>query len=223
MNQADENELTHLALRESEERFRAVFEQAAVGIARVSPDGKWLEVNNRICEIVGYTKAEMFELRFQDITYPEDLDTDLSYVQKMLAGDIETYHMEKRYIRKDKKLVWINLTVSLVREPTGDPKYFISVVEDIDKRKTAELALVHSERLFRGMLESIHLAGVIFDVNGTIVLCNDFLLTLTGWRRNEVINGDWFNIFIPADSREATRARFFNSIKMHLDSSNMKS
>lgn len=83
MIQSDENEITHLALCESEERFRAVFAQAAVGIARVAPDGKWLEVNNRICEIVGYTKNELFELRFQDITHSEDLDTDLNYVRKI--------------------------------------------------------------------------------------------------------------------------------------------
>jgi PAS domain S-box-containing protein len=125
-------------LRESEQRFRATFEQAAVGIAHVAPDGRWLRVNQRLCDIVGYTREEMQGLTFQDITHPEDLATDLEFVRQVLAGTIETYTMEKRYLRKDRSLVWINLTVALVREPSGDPKYFISVIEDISARKRAE-------------------------------------------------------------------------------------
>src|SRR5438552_2032508 len=83
------------------QRFRSTFEQAAVGIAHVAPTGHWLRVNQRLCEIVGYTRAELSERSFQDVTYPGDLDADLAYVQQMLAGDITTYSMEKRYIRKD--------------------------------------------------------------------------------------------------------------------------
>ena len=128
-------------LRESEERFRATFEQAAVGTARLTPEGRWLEVNQRLCEIVGYTREELLTKTFQDITHPEDLETDLDFVRQMLAGEIQTYALEKRYWRKDGSLVWINLTVSLVREPAGAPHYFISVVEDIHARKQAEAAL----------------------------------------------------------------------------------
>ncbi|BAU14681.1 multi-sensor signal transduction histidine kinase [Leptolyngbya sp. NIES-3755] len=128
-------------LRESEEQFRATFNQAAVGIAHVSPTGTWLRTNQKICEIVGYSSEELRQLTFQDITHPDDLDLDLNYVQQMLAGKIQTYSMEKRYICKDRSIVWINLTVSLVREPNGSPKYFISVIEDIDDRKKTEFAL----------------------------------------------------------------------------------
>jgi PAS domain S-box-containing protein len=125
-------------LRESEERFRATFEQAAVGIAHVAPDGRWLRVNRKLCDIVGYTQAELLPLTFQHITHPDDLAADLGYVRQVLGGEIATYSMEKRYIRKDRSLIWINLTVSLVREPSGDPRYFIAVVEDITARKQAE-------------------------------------------------------------------------------------
>ncbi len=103
------------ALLESEQRFRATFEQAAVGISHVGIDGRWLRVNQKLCEIVGYTREELLELTFQDITYPDDLEADLALVDRLLAGEIETYSMEKRYICKDGSTVWINLTVSLGR------------------------------------------------------------------------------------------------------------
>jgi PAS domain S-box-containing protein len=126
------------ALRDSEQRFRATFEQAAVGIAHVAPDGHWLQVNQRLCDLVGHTREELLQCTFQDITHPADLDADLALVRRVLAGDLATYAMEKRYFRKDGSLVWINLTVALVREPTGAPAYFISVIEDISARKQAE-------------------------------------------------------------------------------------
>ncbi|GAP95510.1 sensor histidine kinase [Leptolyngbya sp. NIES-2104] len=130
-------------LRESEEQFRATFNQAAVGIAHVSPTGAWLRTNQKLCEIVGYPCSELRHLTFQDITHPDDLDLDLKYVRQMLAGEIQTYSMEKRYIRKDRSMIWINLTVALVRESDGSPKYFISVVEDISDRKKVEFELQH--------------------------------------------------------------------------------
>jgi PAS domain S-box-containing protein len=126
------------AMMESEERFRSTFEQAAVGIAHVAPDGRWIHVNRRLCAIVGYTREELLALTFQDITYPPDLDNDLAHMRQMLAGEIATYSIEKRYVRKEGGLVWIELTVSLIRHESGEPKYFISVVQDISTRRAAE-------------------------------------------------------------------------------------
>ncbi|WP_414512069.1 PAS domain S-box protein [Nostoc sp. PCC 9305] len=126
------------ALRESEQRFRAAFHQAAVGIAHVAIDGSWLLVNQKLCDILGYTLEELQLLTFQDITHPDDLNTNLKYVEQILADNIQTYSMEKRYFRKDNSIVWVNLTVSLMRESSGEPKYFISVVEDISERKAAQ-------------------------------------------------------------------------------------
>jgi PAS domain S-box-containing protein len=102
-------------LRESEKRFRETFEQAAVGIAHVGIDGQWLRVNQKLCDIVGYTREQLMELTFQEITHPEDLALDLAYVERLLAGKIENYSLEKRYLRRDGSIVWIELTVSLVR------------------------------------------------------------------------------------------------------------
>jgi PAS domain S-box-containing protein len=135
------------AVRESEERFRATFEQAAIGMGHVSNDGHWLRVNQKLCDIIGYTHEELLELTWQQITHPEDLATDLDHVQQLLAGNVHTYSMEKRYIRKDGVIVWANLTVSLVQKESlamgipGVPKYFIVAVEQIDKRKQTELDL----------------------------------------------------------------------------------
>jgi PAS domain S-box-containing protein len=107
---------------ESEQRFRATFEQAAVGIAHLSNEGRFLRINKKFCDIVGYSKNEMLALTFQDITHPEDLDADLEYVRQVLNGEIETYTMDKRYYRKDGSLVWVNLTVSLVFDRGGEPE-----------------------------------------------------------------------------------------------------
>lgn len=128
-------------LEDSEARFRAAFEQAAVGIAHVGTDGSWLRVNQRLCQIVGYPHEELLGLTFQDITHPDDLGPDLELVEQVLAGEIPTYALEVRYLRKSGETVWVNITVSLVRTPEGEPAYFISVVEDVDDRKRAELAL----------------------------------------------------------------------------------
>ena len=135
-------------LRASEERFRAIFNSAAVGIAQVDTDGRWLLVNQKLCDIVGYTPEELQSRTFQDITYPEDLNPDLEYVRRILADEIQTYSLDKRYIRKDSSLVWINLTGSLVREPNGKQKYFIAVIQDINERKRSqEIQLKMQERL----------------------------------------------------------------------------
>ncbi|WP_169795448.1 diguanylate cyclase [Dechloromonas denitrificans] len=141
------------ALRNSEIRFRATFDQAAVGMAHVSLEGKWLHVNDRICEILAYPRDVLLGLTFQEITYPPDLHTDLDYLQQLLVGSIPSYSMEKRYVRRDATLTWVNLTVALVRTPEGKPDYFVSVLEDIQSRKETETALDEARKLYRQHLE----------------------------------------------------------------------
>ncbi|WP_377810309.1 CHASE3 domain-containing protein [Azospirillum sp. A29] len=128
-------------LESSEVRFQATFDQAVVGIAHVGLDGRWLRVNDRLCTIVGWTRAALLAGRFQDITHPDDLGGDEAQVAALLRGDLATYSMEKRYLRQDGTSVWVNLTASLVRKVDGSPDYFISVLEDISARKAAEMEI----------------------------------------------------------------------------------
>jgi len=160
-----EHRLAELALLESEEKLVNTFEQAAVGIAHVAPDGSWLRVNNRLCDIVGYSRDELLNLTFQDITYPVDLYVDLQYVKRLIEGKESTYSMEKRYIRKDGSIVWINLTVSLVFDKSGAPDYFISVIEDISERKQAE---IERDLLVHDMGERIKELQCMFKITETI-------------------------------------------------------
>ncbi|CAG0972720.1 Phytochrome-like protein cph1 [Burkholderiales bacterium] len=125
-------------LRQSEEMYRETFEHTAVGIAHVACDGRWLRMNERLCEIVGYSRDELLQKTFQDITHPEDLEADLEFVAAMLRGDIQRYSMEKRYVRKNGEAVWILLTVSLLRDEAGAPRHFIAVVKDIHAGKLAQ-------------------------------------------------------------------------------------
>ncbi len=126
------------ALQESEVRFKSAFQYSAIGMALISPQGDWLKVNSRICEIVGYSETELLAKTFQDITHPDDLTADVDQVSQMLAGEIETYKMEKRYIHKKGHFVWALLAVSLVQDGDGTPLYFISQIEDITERKRIE-------------------------------------------------------------------------------------
>ncbi|MCB1820665.1 MAG: PAS domain S-box protein, partial [Candidatus Competibacteraceae bacterium] len=132
------------ALRESEEKFYQAMLHAPIGKALVAPDGHWLDVNPALCRIVGYTEAELLACDLQSITHPNDLDVDLAYVQQMMAGEIETYQIDKRLLHQDGHVVWTQLNVSLVRDGSGAPCYFISQIQDITERKRAEVALIEA-------------------------------------------------------------------------------
>ncbi|MGJ3248213.1 MAG: PAS domain S-box protein [Elainellaceae cyanobacterium] len=134
-----DHKLSEEALQESEVRFRATFDQAAVGIAHVNRQGQWLRLNQRYCDILGYTQDELLRLTFQDVTHPDDRSLD--HYQKLWDGEITDFTGETRYIRNDGSEVWVALTDALVRSPTGEPKYVVAVVEDISDRKAAEAEL----------------------------------------------------------------------------------
>jgi diguanylate cyclase (GGDEF)-like protein/PAS domain S-box-containing protein len=138
-----ERKRTEEALREAEERFRRSFDDAAIGMALVAPDGQFLRTNRSLCEILGYVEEELLEKTFQDITYPDDLDADLDQVRRMLVGKIRTYQMEKRYFHKDGQVVWVLLSVSMVHDEEGEPLYFVSQIQDISERKVLEERLEH--------------------------------------------------------------------------------
>lgn len=170
----DERTILHRAaafekeLAESEERFRLTFEQAAVGMALVSEDGHFLRANGKLCGIVGYTQKELRGMTFQEITHPADLSADLAQAARVASGEIDQYLLEKRYIRKERTIVWVNLTVSAVRASDRKIKYFIAVVEDITARKTAE------EKLFQMQLQLANAAASREEEARALAKLNDW-------------------------------------------------
>ncbi|WP_176159613.1 PAS domain S-box protein [Prosthecobacter debontii] len=156
--------MVEAGLHESEERFRHAFEYSAVGLALLEPDGTWMAVNKAVCDIVGYSEKELLKLTFQDITHPEDLSKDLDNVQRLIRGDVTHYQMEKRYIHREGRVVWILLTASLVRERDGSPAYFISQIEDITQRHEAEQVLKHQQEQLRLLIEHTPAAVAMFDM-----------------------------------------------------------
>ena len=185
-------------LRNSERRFRATFEQAAVGIAHSAPDGRWLRVNQKLCDIVGYSREELLGCTLQDITHPDDLEANLEQIRRLLAGEVETFSIEKRYIRKDGSTVWVNVTVSLVREPSGEPEYLIAVIEDITERKRVEAEVLRlneelEERvrertaqleeksiILDTVLDNLAEGVLLVNMRGRVLFANPIACTLLG-------------------------------------------
>ena len=128
--------------------FEKTFHYCAVGLAHVGIDGTFIRVNKKLCDFLDYSDQELTKLTFQDLTAPDHLDEDLDQLERLLKGQIDNYSIEKRYIRRDGKRVWAKLTVSLVRDDSNNPDYFISVVEDIDEKKRIQSELFQVDALF---------------------------------------------------------------------------
>jgi len=168
------------ALDERERLFRATFDGAPIGTAIVGLDGRWMEVNAALCEIVGYPRAELLRLTFQDITHPEDLDADLENVQALIRGEGSHYTMEKRYFRKDGSEVPVQLDVTIVLDTQGRPLNFLSQIQDITERRRAQQALHVEKRLAQDSLAAIADGVIRTDRAGRITLANPAALTLLG-------------------------------------------
>jgi len=197
-----------LDLQAAEARYRAVFNQAAVGVALLSPEGRFLEVNDRYCQIAGYPKEERQALTFEQITHPDDVNSDWDQARALLAGRIQTYSMEKRYLRKGGELVWINLTVSLVRRPDGEPDYFVAVIEDIDLRKRAEAARQDSEERFRLMANVLPQIMWITDAEGRREFFNRQWTDYTGNTDAPETADGVAESYVHPDDQAITMARF---------------
>lgn len=180
------------ALRTSEERFRSTFEQVAVGFAHVSPNGNFMRINRKFCDIVGYSHDEMIDLTFQQITHPDDLNADLQQVQKLLDGEANSYSMEKRYIHKEGNIVWVNLTVTLLSDDTGKINYFVAVVEDItDKKKLQD----ERDRILTLSPDLICIAGM----DGFFKYVNPAWENALGYSQEELLTKPFLDFIQPDD------------------------
>lgn len=170
------------ALQASEKLFRNAFDSAATGLALVSPNRRWLQVNRSLCEMLGYSDVELLATDFQAIVHPEDLDTDLAYIHQLLEGKILTYQVEKRYFHKQGDIIWVCLSVSLVRDLRGKPFYFIFQIHDVSDRKHTEQSLRESEEKYRLLFSSELDAISVFDLEtGQFVEVNTAFLELYGY------------------------------------------
>jgi diguanylate cyclase (GGDEF)-like protein/PAS domain S-box-containing protein len=172
------------ALAESAARFRQTFELAASGIAHVSLDGKFMRVNRRLCEILGYSEQELVGRSVKEISHPEDRDATDAQRARLRRGEVESVRFEERYLRKDGSVVWVNLTVALARDALGEPQHEISVLEDITERKEREAAL----QRFRTALDASADMVFLFRLrDGSLLDFNQSACTLLGYSREELM------------------------------------
>jgi PAS domain S-box-containing protein len=182
--------------RLSAEKFAGAFTSAALGMALVSLEGRWLDVNDALCRILGYPREELLQVDFQRLTHPDDLQTDLALVQDLLAGRRSHYHLEKRYLDRDGRIIWARLSVSLVRNEHGEPLHFVSQIQDITAQRSSEQRLFESEQRSRITLDavadlvlSVSLDGRIDYANAAAVrtLAGDGALSLAGHKVQDVL------------------------------------
>ena len=186
------------SLRRSERMFRTYFELGLVGMAVTSPEKGWTYVNDRLCEILGYTRDELIQTTWADLTHPDDLDADVSQFEQVLAGQIDSYLMDKRFIRKDGRIVYISLSVACVRREDGSVEHFIAHLHDITDRKKAEEALEKSEERLSTIVERSPIPTSAGGSGGSIVSFNKALEELTGYGRTEIKDvTDWSNKLYP--------------------------
>jgi PAS domain S-box-containing protein len=175
------------ALRESERRFRAIFDQAAVGVALTGLDGRWLLVNQRFCEMLGYERDELLQRTFVDVTHPADLESSLASMHRHLAGEVRVDTMEKRYLRKDGSTVWVTRSVTLIRDSADRPLHGVVVIEDITERRRAQQELTKLNQRMRNLLESITDGFFAVDQRGRFTYLNPRAAQLLQRTREELI------------------------------------
>src|SRR3712207_4464435 len=149
-----ERKRTEDALREARDRFRSVFDHAPIGVAVVSLEGRYLQVNRSLREILGYSEDELLATTWQELTHPDDLAASLAYARRIIEGEIPRYHLEKRFLHADGHTVWASLSVSLVRDAEGEPLYFVSQIQDVTERKRFEESLEQLIRQHEMVLKS---------------------------------------------------------------------
>jgi PAS domain S-box-containing protein len=177
---------------ECDARFRTTFEQAAIGIAHVDPEGRWLEANPRLCEIVGYSSAELSSLTLRDLTHPDDLDADLEYFRRVLSDKIRAYSLQKRYVRKDGTPVWIELTSSLVRDSEGNPSYFIKLVRLLSETSQQDLRAARGIVTTGGVVSrGTMFDDVAYDLDGLLLVIQSYAeLSMSGLPHSSPLGQD---------------------------------
>ncbi|MBL9138138.1 MAG: PAS domain S-box protein [Verrucomicrobiales bacterium] len=173
-----------VALRQSEATFRAMFEVASIGMAQTDPQtGRLVRVNRKYCEITGYSEEELLQKRASEIIHPEDRRMDWDLFQRVVRGELKDYHIEKRYLRKDGSLAWVNVNLTVIRDDSGHPASTLATIEDITQRKSAEEERARLVAAIEQAAETV----VITDTNARIVYANPAFERTSGFNRQEVL------------------------------------
>jgi diguanylate cyclase (GGDEF)-like protein/PAS domain S-box-containing protein len=204
--------LAELALADSEERFRATFKQAAVGIFHADLNGHYLRVNRKFCEITGYTEEELTGPSRPNLSHPDDLDSGGADRKRLLAGEITSHSNEKRYVRKDGRVIWVNRTESVARDEAGNPLYLIRVIEEVTERKRAEEAVVHERVLLRTIIDTVPEYIYVKDEQGRFLLANRSWLKVRGSPDDDIAGKTVFDFF-PRDIAEKMAAQDADIVK----------
>ena len=187
-------------------RFADAFSAAAQGMALVSLEGRWLEANDALCIMFGYSREQLLAVDFQQLTHPDDVRSDLVLVNDLLTGRRQRYQMEKRYFHRTGAIIHAHLSVSLVHDALGHPLHFVSQIQDITQRYEDERRLRESEQKFRGVLEHTHDAFVAYDEAGIILEWNHAAEMTFGWARSDALGKRLDDVVVPPRMRDAHRA-----------------
>jgi diguanylate cyclase (GGDEF)-like protein/PAS domain S-box-containing protein len=187
------------AVARAAERFRVAFDNAPIGVALVTSEGRWFAVNPSLCELLGYSPEELQELTYTDVTHPDDLAESIERRRKLLAGDDLAKRIEKRYLRADGSVVWAAVTSSLVRAPGGEPLYTVAQIEDITQRVRAQRALEEAEERFRRAFDDAPIGMALVSLDGHWLRVNPSLCRLTGYSEAELLGRTFQDLTHPDD------------------------
>jgi PAS domain S-box-containing protein len=186
-------------LQQSEQRFRAMFESAGIGIALVGMDRRPLEANAAMIAMTGYSPDEFFQKSGAELSYSEDANIGIQELKDVLDGKLNTYQIEKRYIRKDGQIYWVRLTNSVVRTPDGKPEYFVTMVEDINERKHATEELRKSQARFQAIFDNIAVGVAVMTLERRPIAFNAMTEKIVGYNAEEMQNIDPKSLAVPED------------------------
>ena len=190
-----------MALIESENKFRYVFDNSAIGKSLTLPTGE-MHVNNTLCEMLGYTRSELEGTKFQEVTHPDDIELSQRVIDKLISGVVNAQNFQKRYIKSDGSTLWADIHVSLRRDSMGIPMYFMTSIIDITKRMNAEQELKQSEERFRVLFDEAPLGYQSLDINGNFIDINQQWQDTLGYIREEIIGTPFEDIVAPSYKEE---------------------
>ena len=218
-----EKKVADAKLRSSEERFRAIFDLAPVGVAQADPaTGRWVAVNPRMCLITGYAADELLTMRVSDITHPEDRSRDWALFQDVVKGDAPEYRIEKRYVRKDGSTAWVNVNMVVLRDAAGLPVRTLAMIEDISERRKAEEALRSSEERFRVIFDVAPVGVTQADLStGRLLAVNPRMTHITGYSEKELLGMTVADVTHP-DDRQRNRDMFESLLNGGVDESRIE-